>query len=241
MGNIYDDPVFFDAYAQMDRSRKGLEGAGEWHQLVRLFPDMEGKHVLDLGCGYGWHSKYAAENGAGAVTAIDQSSRMIGEAGKRNADGRITYRVCALEDYEYPEETFDLVVSNLVLHYAEDLNGIYRKVYRTLKKGGDFLMNIEHPVFTGSVMEEWIRDEEGNALYWPVDDYFYPGRRETVFLGKKVVKQHHTLTQILGGLLKCGFTLTAVEEAYPDPAMLDLPGMKDEMRRPMMLFVKAKK
>lgn len=102
-------------------------------------------------------------------------------------------------------------------------------------------MNIEHPVFTGSVMEEWIRDEEGNALYWPVDDYFYPGRRETVFLGEKVVKQHHTLTQILGGLLKCGFTLTAVEEAYPDPAMLDLPGMKDEMRRPMMLFVKAKK
>ena len=92
MGNIYDDPVFFDTYAQMDRSRKGLEGAGEWHQLVRLFPDMEGKNVLDLGCGYGWHSKYAAENGAGAVTAIDQSSRMIGEAGKRNADDRITYR-----------------------------------------------------------------------------------------------------------------------------------------------------
>ena len=56
-------------------------------------------------------------------------------------------------------------------------------------------MNIEHPVFTGSVMEEWIRDEEGNALYWPVDDYFYPGRRETVFLGEKVVKQHHTLTR----------------------------------------------
>ena len=70
MGNIYDDPVFFDTYAQMDRSRKGLEGAGEWHQLVRLFPDMEGKNVLDLGCGYGWHSKYAAENGAGAVTLI---------------------------------------------------------------------------------------------------------------------------------------------------------------------------
>lgn len=150
MGNIYDDPVFFDAYAQMDRSRKGLEGAGEWHQLVRLFPDMEGKNVLDLGCGYGWHSKYAAENGAGAVTSIDQSSRMIGEAGKRNADDRITYRVCALEDYEYPEEVFDLVVSNLVLHYVEDLDAIYGKVYRTLKKGGDFLMNIEHPVFTGS-------------------------------------------------------------------------------------------
>ena len=184
MGNIYDDPVFFDTYAQMDRSRKGLEGAGEWHQLVRLFPDMEGKNVLDLGCGYAG-TVICGGKWVGAVTAIDQSSRMIGEAGKRNADGRITYRVCALEDYEYPEETFDLVVSNLVLHYVEDLNGIYRKVYRTLKKGGDFLMNIEHPVFTGSVMEEWIRDEEGNALYWPVDDYFIPAGGRRFFWGKR--------------------------------------------------------
>ena len=103
MGNIYDDPAFFRAYRQMDRSRKGLEGAGEWHQLKRLFPEIRGKAVLDLGCGYGWHSAYAAEKGAASVTAIDQSSRMIGEARKRNPDERISYRVCALEEYEYPE------------------------------------------------------------------------------------------------------------------------------------------
>ena len=63
----------------------------------------------------------------------------------------------------------------------------------------------------------------------------------TVFLGEEVAKQHHTLTQILGGLLAFGFTLTAVEEAVPDPAMLGLPGMRDEMRRPMMLLVRAQK
>ncbi len=241
MGNIFDDPSFFQAYGQMDRSRKGLEGAGEWHQLKRLFPEIKGKDVLDLGCGYGWHSAYAAEKGAASVTAIDQSSRMIGEARKRNPDERISYQVCALEEYEYPKEAFDLVVSNLVLHYIADLESIYRKVYRTLRSGGDFLINIEHPAFTGSVREEWIRDGEGRALYWPVDDYFYPGERRTVFLGEEVVKQHHTLTQILGGLLACGFVLTAVEEACPDPAVLELPGMRDEMRRPMMLLVRARK
>ncbi len=32
-----------------------------------------------------------------------------------------------------------------------------------------------------------------------------------------------------------------LEEAYPGPAMLELPGMRDEMRRPMMLLVKARK
>ena len=31
------------------------------------------------------------------------------------------------------------------------------------------------------------------------------------------------------------------EEAQPPEDMMDLPGMKDEMRRPMMLLVRAKK
>lgn len=61
------------------------------------------------------------------------------------------------------------------------------------------------------------------------------------FLDYDVVKQHHTLTQILMGLLHNGFTLQAVEEAMPSPDMLDIPGMKDELRRPMMLLVKAQK
>ncbi len=38
MNSIYDDPVFFDAYAQMSRSKDGLKSAGEWHQLQPLFP-----------------------------------------------------------------------------------------------------------------------------------------------------------------------------------------------------------
>ena len=53
------------------------------------------------------------------------------------------------------------------------------------------------------------------------------------------VKQHHTLTQILMGLLNSGFELTTVEEAEPPKEMMDIPEFKDELRRPMMLLVKA--
>lgn len=58
-------------------------------------------------------------------------------------------------------------------------------------------------------------------------------------LGCDVIKQHHMLTQILMGLLQNGFSLEAVEEARPSEEMLGLPCMKDELRRPMMLLVKA--
>ncbi|MDO5409857.1 MAG: class I SAM-dependent methyltransferase [Lachnospiraceae bacterium] len=269
MDNIYNNNSFFEQYAQMSRSKDGLAGAGEWHQLKPLFPPLSGKNVLDLGCGYGWHCKYAAEQGAESVLGLDLSEKMIKEAKARNADSKITYRVCGLQEYEYPAESWDFVVSNLVLHYIADLDAVYRRVYRTLKPGGVFLFNIEHPVFTAGVNQDWIyestageyaadaigkiadeisgekADKTGGhvrkPLYWPVDNYYMPGERNTHFLGCDVKKQHHTLTQILMGLLNNGFTIEAVTEAEPPQEMLDIPGMRDELRRPMMLLVKVRK
>ena len=241
MNNIYDDQEFFPAYAQMERSKFGLKAAGEWHQLQPLFPELQGKKVLDLGCGYGWHCRYAAQMGASQILGIDSSEKMIAKAAADNSDVQIRYEVCSIEEYDYPENFYDLVVSNLVLHYLDDLDSVYQNVYRTLKSGGCFLFNIEHPTFTAGVNEDWIYDENGNPQYWAIDNYYYPGKRETKFLGKQVVKQHHTLTQILNPLIKCGFQMEAIEEAMPPADMMDIPGMRDEMRRPMMLLVKVKK
>lgn len=239
MNNHYDNEVFFKEYAKMSRSKDGLSAAGEWHQLKPLFPSLQGKSVLDLGCGYGWHCKFAAEQGAVKVLGLDLSRKMLEEAQKRNTDNRIAYRVCGIEEYEYPENEWDCVISNLALHYIANIEKVFQKVHSTLKQEGIFLFNIEHPVFTAGVGQDWIYTNEGKPQYWPVDDYFISGERHTHFLGCDVVKQHHTLTQILMGLLNNGFKLEAVEEAKPPKEMMDIPGMKDELRRPMMLLVKA--
>ncbi len=239
MNNEYDNEIFFEAYAKMPRSRDGLSSAGEWHQLEPLFPALTGKTLLDLGCGYGWHCKYAVEQGAAHVLGLDLSWKMIEEAEKRNRANRIQYRVCGIEEYEYPENTWDCVVSNLALHYIENIEAIFQKVHGTLKPGGIFIFNIEHPVFTAGVGQDWIYTEAGKPRYWPIDNYFVSGERSTHFLGCDVVKQHHTLTQILMGLLNNGFELEVVEEVKPSKEMMDVPGMGDELRRPMMLLVKA--
>ena len=239
MRNEYENSEFFAEYAKMPRSRDGLNAAGEWRQLKPLFPPLAGKTVLDLGCGYGWHCKFAAEQGAVRVLGLDLSRKMIQEAQKRSAGTQIEYRVCGMEEYEYPKNRWDCVVSNLALHYIENLEAVFQNVYGTLKRDGVFLFNIEHPVFTAGVGQDWVYTREGTPQYWPVDDYFLPGERNMHFLGCDVVKQHHTLTQILMGLLRNGFALEAVEEAEPPEEMMEIPGMRDELRRPMMLLVKA--
>ena len=107
MRNIYDNSEFFAAYAEMGRSKDGLKAAGEWHQLQPLFPKLQGKKVLDLGCGYGWHCKYAAQMGATEILGIDSSQKMIAKAVADNSDDKIKYKVCGVEEYIYPENTYD--------------------------------------------------------------------------------------------------------------------------------------
>ena len=62
-----------------------------------------------------------------------------------------------------------------------------------------------------------------------------------MILGEKVTKFHRTLTTYLNTLLLNGFIISQIVEPQPPENMMDIPGMKDEMRRPMMLIVSANK
>lgn len=66
--------------------------------------------------------------------------------------------------------------------------------------------------------------------------------RKSVFLGEEVTKYHRTLTTYLGALAANGFEIIAVEEPQPSGELLNtVPGMRDELRRPMMLIISARK
>lgn len=239
--NKYDCESFFQKYAQMLRSQKGLQGAGEWSELQKLLPDFHGKSVLDLGCGYGWHCKYAAEQGAVFILGTDISEKMLQKAVQINSAPQIKYQCIAMEDLVFPGETFDVVLSSLAFHYIKDFEPLVQNIAGWLKPGGNFVFSVEHPVFTAEGSQDWYYDQDGKILHFPVDNYYYEGRREAVFLGEKVIKYHRTLTTYLSTLLQNGFTLEHVVEPQPPENMMDIDGMKDEMRRPMMLLVSAVK
>ncbi|MBU5418982.1 class I SAM-dependent methyltransferase [Acetanaerobacterium sp. MSJ-12] len=239
--NHYDDPAFFEQYSHFPRSVEGLSAAGEWHELRRMLPDLAGKRVLDLGCGFGWHCKYAAEQGAASVLGTDLSEKMLAGARERNADPRVQYRRMSMEEMDFAPGSFDVVISSLALHYVEDFAPVCRAVCDCLAEGGSFVFSCEHPVFTAEGSQEWCCDGAGNPRHWPVDRYFDEGRRTAHFLGCEVTKYHRTLTSYLNTLLQAGFAIKEVVEPRPDPRLMEVPGMADELRRPMMLLVRAEK
>lgn len=240
--NRYDDDDFFDRYRRMPRSVEGLEAAGEWHELRKMLPDFRGRRVLDLGCGFGWHCRYAVEQGAESVVGVDISEKMLAAAREKTESPKIRYVCAAMEDVDFPPLSFDVALSSLAFHYVESFIAVCANVYRCLTDGGAFVFSVEHPVFTAYGSQDWICDAQGTRLHWPVDRYFEEGPRRARFLDSEVVKVHRTLTTYVDSLLRTGFAVTGLVEPRPDEAMLkNITGMADELRRPMMLILSAVK
>lgn len=240
--NKYDDANFFSAYEQMPRSIDGLEAAGEWHVLKALLPELSNKNVLDLGCGFGWHCRYAREQQARSVTGIDISEKMLQKAREKTDDPFISYIKMPIEEIHFSDSQFDVVISSLAFHYIKSFDAICKKVYECLAPGGTFVFSVEHPIFTAREEQDWFLDEQGIRIHWPVDNYQSEGVRETTFLTENVVKYHRTISTYINDLIGAGFSIRVIKEPVPSDEMLkSVPDMKDEIRRPMFLIISAEK
>ncbi len=240
--NKYDDPEFFENYSHMPRSVEGLKAAGEWEEFRGMLPDLNNKRVLDLGCGFGWHCRYVREHNARSVVGVDLSENMLARARAMTEDPHIRYYRLAIEDIDFAEGEFDLVISSLALHYVEAFESICRKIYHYLVPGGGFVFSVEHPVFTAMEGQDWYYGPDGEKLHWPLDRYHQEGSREAIFLDNKVIKYHRTLATQLNTLIGSGFTIRRVSELKPKPEQIDTdPSWQEAYRRPIFLLIAAEK
>lgn len=240
--NKYDDPEFFAIYSQMPRSVCGLEAAAEWPVLRSLLPDLHNKRLLDLGCGFGWHCRYARERQARRVVGIDLSENMLARAADMTADSAIEYRRSAIEDIEFLPGEFDVAFSSLALHYVERFDAVCRKIHEFLTPGGAFVFSVEHPIFTALAAQQWHFGPNGERLHWPVDDYHAEGPRHTRWLADDVVKYHRTVATYVNALIDSGFRISKLLEPEPSPELLAAhPELIDERRRPIFLLIAAVK
>ena len=237
--NIYDRDDFFAAYSQLPRSVYGLDGAPEWPYIRSLLPDLSGKDIADLGCGFGWFSRFAREQGAASVIGYDLSENMLERAQHDTQDNAIRYMQADLETLELPEAHFDLVYSSLAFHYIRDFTRLLNTIHRALRPGSHFIFTIEHPIFMAPLKPGWIVDENQDK-YWPVDHYSVEGERRTDWLADGVIKYHRRLSTTVNALLEAGFAINSLEEWRPTSAQIEaMPALRDEVERPMLLIVSA--
>lgn len=204
-----------------------------------MLPPVPGLKVVDLGCGYGWFSRWAQEQGAEQVLGLDVSQKMLARAKEMTSSSAITYGIADLEKLDLPNAAFDLAYSSLAFHYIVDLKGLFARIHQALVPGGWLVFSIEHPIFMAPRQPGWLIDEQGRKS-WPVDSYQLQGPRVTNWLAEGVIKQHRTVGTLLTLLIQAGFTLTHVDEWGPSEADLKArPALAEELERPMMLLVAA--
>jgi SAM-dependent methyltransferase len=237
--NIYDDPAFFAGYATLPRSAAGLGGAPEWPALRALLPPLAGRDVLDLGCGYGWFCRHAAEAGARRVLGLDSSARMLARAREINAHPAIDHALADLETAGLPVDAFDLAYSSLAFHYVAAFDSLLARIHRALRRGGTLVFSVEHPIYSAPGRPAWSETDDGRRI-WPLDGYMREGPREVDWLGARVRKRHRLISTTLNALIGTGFAIRHVEEWRPTDAQIAAkPSLAIELERPMFLLVAA--
>ena len=239
--NIYDDPDFFRGYSTLPRQILGLAGAPEWPAIERMMPALTGKRAIDLGCGFGWVSRWMREQGAASVLGIDLSENMLRRARADTVDAAIAYRIADLETLDLPEAAFDFAYSALTFHYIANFARLMQVIHRALTPGAGFVFTIEHPIYMAADHPGWMADVDGRKI-WPVNGYAMEGERRTSWFAEGVIKYHRTMATTLNAVIGAGFVIERLDEFAPsDRQIAEMPELAEERERPMLLLVRARR
>jgi SAM-dependent methyltransferase len=235
-----DKPVALDAYnalAEAYAARIDTKPHNAYYErpaTLSLLPGVEGKAVLDAGCGPGVYSAWLVERGA-RVAAVDASPKMI-EMARRRLGGSVDLREADLSkplDF-LSGSSFDIVISPLVLDYIKDWGPTLAEFHRVLRPGGHFIFSVGHPLF--------------DYLYFGTDNYFDTELVGCEWRGFEPVRVfvpgfRRPLGELLNPLMAAGFTLERVIEPRPTDEfkLADPKHYEDLSRRPGFICIRARK
>ena len=168
----------YDDFADSYHTENAASLENEYYErpaMIRLAGDVDGRRILDAGCGSGPLSAELRTEGA-IMTGFDGSPRMLALARQRLGPDVPLYVADLAEPLPFADEAFDDVVASLVLHYLEDWAGPLGELRRVLKPGGRLILSVNHPlvrVFTH-------RDEDYFATRPYSEDYEFAGEEATL-------------------------------------------------------------
>jgi ubiquinone/menaquinone biosynthesis C-methylase UbiE len=193
-----------DAYAALVDT-KPHNACYERPATMSLIGDVQGKSILDMGCGTGSYAKWLVERGA-RVTAVDANEKMLAHARRRLAGDATFYLANMEEPLDYlQDESFDGILSALAVTYVQHHAALFAEFRRVLRPGGWFVFSTEHPFFS--------------YAYFKVEDYFETREVSCEWegFGEKVLMKsyYHSLGEICGALSDEGFVIERILEPKP--------------------------
>ncbi|RYJ13299.1 class I SAM-dependent methyltransferase [Halogeometricum borinquense] len=231
-----DDPIARAAYDELadtyaeDVRANAYNAELEFPATSSLIPNVEGKRVLDAGCGTGFYTKWLVERGAD-VLGVDVSEEMLSHAVEAVGDHAEFEQADLGEPLDFTTEcSFDGVVSALSLGYIDNWNKVFAEFERVLRPGGFLVFSTGHPL-------DQFAPEDGEG-----ENYFEVERASKEW-DVDVPYYRRPFSEILNPVLDNGFQLDKIVEPQPTEAFAEQrpERYEKESRNPVFLCVRATK
>ena len=189
------------ASAYQQRS-EGQTSAGM--DLINMLSLKKGSKVLDLGCGIGNITKLLSDKVGleGKVVAVDPDGERLKIAREKYSASNIEY--IQADDKTFPEDQYDVIFANAVVHWIHDKEGLHKRVYNNLCPGGCFAFTTPDGFFPIPAIGEKLFDE-----------LVRPNFLHEMFCEKMILLKEHEYRKLA---LAAGFNniLTSFTDVYLD-------------------------
>ncbi len=198
--------------------------------LKQVPEDLTGKSVLDAGCAAGWYTEQLVKRG-GRLTAVDLSPKMVAATKRRMVETVQAYCVDLEEVLPFTDNSYDIIVSSLTLHYLKDWHKTFVEFKRILKPSGLLLFSVHHPQM------KFLLDHMTN--YFKVE--LMKDRWKKAGVSVDVYSYSRPMQSILNDTLSY-FSLEQVIEPQPTRKFKEQnpTGYETLMKQPHFLIVKAR-
>ena len=202
----------------------------------RLLGDVDGRRVLDLGCGAG-HNAVALALAGAHVIAVDPYAENLARA-RESADlheTRIEVHQSDLADLAFVRaDSVDLVFSAYQLASVSDLGRVFRQVHRVIRPDMHLVFSLPHPAFA-------LIDPASNDPMRIRRGYWDPTPRDWEVGGRRGADHPHTVTSVFTQLLRSNFRVDTLLE--PEPSQAPTSAYHSEVMGwvPATLVVRAQK
>ena len=200
---------------------------------LSLLPDVQGKHVLDAGCGPGVYVEWLANRGA-EVLGFDISDKMVRLAKQRVGTRAQVWRADLGKPLDFlADASFDIVLSALALDYVEDWEQVFREFHRVLRQPGHLIFSVGHP------FAEFMTHHSGNYFHTELVEFEFRGFGTPV----RVPSYRRPLSALVNPLIQAGFALERIIEPTPTAEFRqkDPKDYEELSRQPGFLCVRAVK